>query len=500
MGKHLHILGICGTAMAAIAALAKSTGWQVSGSDAGVYPPMSDYLAGMGIAIAPFDVANLEPVPDLCVIGNAMSRGNIEVEAILNRGLAYCSGPQFVGDHILPHRHAVVVAGTHGKTTTSSLLAHVLESAGLNPGFLIGGVPEDFGGGARVGAGDPFVLEGDEYDTAFFDKRSKFLHYHARSLILNNLEYDHADIFPDLEAIKTQFHHLIRTVPDSGAIIANADDSNIADVLSMGCWTAVISFARHTHAEAEWQWEPVAADGSSFRLYRHGKLLIEAEWGMIGIHNIANACAVAAAATAMGVDITVIAGALASFSGIRRRMTLVGEAGGIKVYDDFAHHPTAIAGMVTAAKASMRRHGRAGKLWVVVEPRSNTMRTRIHQDRLPDCFTAADEVIFVPASDRNLQPQQVLDVTAVCDAINGDKISGGKIGYDRIGCDTGGRHGIGSRAQVLANADAVISHISQHGRAGDEVLILSNGGFDAIHQRLLAVLNQLNGYNSIQIC
>jgi len=469
MGKHIHILGVCGTAMAAIAALAKSSGWQVSGSDVGVYPPMSDYLAGLGIAIAPFDVANLEPAPDLCVIGNAMSRGNVEVEAILDQGLVYCSGPQFVGDYILPRRHAVVVAGTHGKTTTASLLAHVLETAGKSPGFLIGGVPEDFGGGARLGEGDGFVLEGDEYDTAFFDKRSKFLHYHARTLILNNLEFDHADIFPDLDAIQTQFHHLIRTVPAGGAIIANADDANISDVLQRGCWTPVIRFAQLGRVAAEWQWQAVAADGSAFRLYRHGQLIMAAEWGMIGVHNIANACAVAATATALHVDAAMIARAFASFSGIRRRMTLVGEAGGIRVFDDFAHHPTAITGMVAAAKASMRRHGSSGQLWVVVEPRSNTMRTRIHQDRLPHCFDDADEVVFVPASDRNLLPDEVLDVSAVCEKINRDAATQ-------------------SHARLLADSDAVIHHICTHGRPGDDVLILSNGGFEAIHQRLLASL------------
>jgi len=470
MGKHIHILGVCGTAMAAIAALAKSQGWMVSGSDAGVYPPMSDYLDGLGIAIAPFDAANLAPAPDLCVIGNAMSRGNVEVETILNRGLTYCSGPQFVGDHILPNRHAVVVAGTHGKTTTSSLLAYVLETAGMSPGFLIGGVPEDFGGGARLGEGEPFVLEGDEYDTAFFDKRSKFLHYHARTLILNNLEYDHADIFSDLEAIKTQFHHLMRTVPSTGTIIANADDANIADVLRRGCWTPEITFAHFGHDQAEWQWEALAEDGSSFRLFRHGAAIMEAEWGMIGIHNVANACAVAAAATAMHVDENIIRRAFESFSGIRRRMTLVGEAGGIRVFDDFAHHPTAIAGMVSAARASMKRHGGAGKLWVVVEPRSNTMRGRIHQDRLPQCFEDADEVVFVPPSDRNLLPEQVLDVGKVCDAIHHNARKQGAAG---------------SHARVLADAGAVIRHISSHGRAGDEVLILSNGGFEGIHRRLL---------------
>jgi len=465
MGKHLHILGVCGTAMAAIAALAKSTGWQVSGSDAGVYPPMSDYLAGLGIAISPFEVANLEPVPDLCVIGNAMSRGNIEVEAILDRGLPYCSGPQFVGDHILPNRHAVVVAGTHGKTTTSSLLAHVLDTAGHAPGFLIGGVPEDFGGGARLGDGDPFVLEGDEYDTAFFDKRSKFLHYHARTLILNNLEYDHVDIFPDLEAIKTQFHHLLRTVPANGAIIVNADDANIADVLSRGCWTPVIPFARYGHADAQWQWQALAEDGSAFRLYYNGKPVIETQWAMIGLHNVANACAAAAAASVLHVEADVIEQALHAFSGIRRRMTLVGEAGGVKVFDDFAHHPTAITGMVSAVKASMRRRGESGRLWVVVEPRSNTMRTRIHQQRLPCCFDAADRVLFAAPSQRNLQPEDVLDAAAVCDAI-------------------------GPHAEMIADVSGIISRIAATARDGDHVLVLSNGGFDGIHKKLLQALSR----------
>ncbi|RLL53049.1 UDP-N-acetylmuramate:L-alanyl-gamma-D-glutamyl-meso-diaminopimelate ligase [Mariprofundus sp. EBB-1] len=460
MEKHIHILGVCGTAMAAIAALAKSQGWNVTGSDAGVYPPMSDYLQELGVRIAPFDVANLQPEPDLCVIGNAMSRGNVEVEAILDAGLAYCSGPEFVGNHILQGRHAVVVAGTHGKTTTSSLLAHVLQVAGAEPGFLIGGVPEDFGGGARLGAGETFVLEGDEYDTAFFDKRSKFLHYHARTLILNNLEYDHADIFPNLEAIKTQFHHLIRTVPATGTIIANADEEHVSDVLRRGCWTPLIAFARYGHSGAEWQWETSAEDGSSFRLYHHGDVVIETTWHMIGVHNVANACAVSAAATSLGIHADTICAALSSFSGIRRRMTLVGETRGIKVFDDFAHHPTAIAGMVTAAKASMVQTGSHGKLWVIVEPRSNTMRTRIHQDRLPLCFDAADRVVFAEPSRRNLKPDEILDAQAVCNQI-------------------------GSHARLLGSVASIVDYIAAGAEPNDHILVLSNGGFDGIHQRLL---------------
>jgi len=361
---------------------------------------------------------------------------------------------------VLPDRHAVVVAGTHGKTTSSSLMAHVLEVAGKSPGFLIGGVPENFGGGARLGEGDPFVLEGDEYDTAFFDKRSKFLHYHARTLILNNLEYDHADIFPDLEAIKTQFHHLLRTVPADGLVVVNADDANIVDVVDRGCWTPVTSFASYGHESAVWQWQALSEDGSSFRIYRDGVSVLETEWDMIGIHNVANACAVAAAAVNLGVELTVIEQAFNSFSGIRRRMTLVGEAAGVKVFDDFAHHPTAITGMVSAASASMKKHGGAGRLWVIVEPRSNTMRTRIHQERLPLCFDAADQVVFATPSDRNLQADEVLDAARVC-------------------------REIGSHASLIPDVDSIVSFVAGGVKQGDHVLVLSNGGFDGIHQRLL---------------
>ncbi|MDQ7010749.1 MAG: UDP-N-acetylmuramate:L-alanyl-gamma-D-glutamyl-meso-diaminopimelate ligase [Mariprofundaceae bacterium] len=459
--KHLHILGICGTAMAAIAKLAKDAGWRVTGVDDGVYPPMSDFLAAEGIAVLDgFDAAHLEPAPDLVVIGNALSRGNVEVEAVLDRGLPYMSGPGFLGHYALPGRYAFVVAGTHGKTSTASLLAHVLDQAGMQPGFLIGGIPENFGSGARLGGGTCFVLEGDEYDTAFFDKRSKFLHYHARTLILNNLEYDHADIFSDLEAIKLQFHHLVRTVPSSGRIIVNADDRELADVLVRGCWTPTVSFAARDGAPADWQWEALNDDGSTFRLFRQGKKVMDVQWCMLGMHHAANACAVAAAATEAGVSVKVVKQAFASFRGVRRRMTLVGEARGVKVFDDFAHHPTAIAGVVAAARAHMSGEGR---LWVVVEPRSNTMRTKIHQARLPACFDGADFVMFVPPAALGMRQDELLDVEAVC-------------------------RDIGAHAQVLANAETIVDFISAHARAGDHVLILSNGDFGGIHQKLLQEL------------
>jgi len=460
--QHLHILGICGTAMAAIAKLAQESDWKVTGSDAGIYPPMSDYLQKIGITITPFSLQNLVPKPDLCVIGNAMSRGNIEVESILEQGLAYCSGPEFIGRHILPQRHAIVVAGTHGKTSTAAMLAHVLEVTKQSPGFLIGGIPENFGGGARLGQGKSFVLEGDEYDTAFFDKRSKFLHYHAKTLILNNLEYDHADIFPDLAAIQRQFAHLLRTVPKTGCIIRNADERNFDDVLAQGCWTPITEFAHYPHAHAEWQWQALKDDGSHFRIYHHKKIILEITWQSIGIHQIANACAVVAAAHHLGVQLPVMQQALASFAGVRRRMSLIGTARGVRIFDDFAHHPTAIAGMVSAAKAAMQSQG---KLWVIVEPRSNTMRTKIHQQRLPQCFDAADVVIFTPPSHRNLADDEVLDMDAVCLAI-------------------------GKKAQLIQNTQSIIAYIAIHAQDGDDILILSNGGFEDIHQRLLTTLKE----------
>ncbi|HKI60556.1 MAG TPA: Mur ligase family protein [Mariprofundaceae bacterium] len=307
------------------------------------------------------------------------------------------------------------------------------------------------------------MLEGDEYDTAFVDKRSKFLHYHTRTLILNNLEFDHADIFPDLDAIKRQFSHLLRTVPANGNIIANADEPNLADVLGQGCWTPVTLFAEQGHPSAEWQWQATSEDGTAFKLFRHGKLFVEVQWSMIGIHNVANACAVAATAFTLGIDANTIKSALKSFAGIRRRMSLTGTVNGIRIFDDFAHHPTAIKGIVSAAKAAMKS---AGKLWVIVEPRSNTMRSRIHQDRLPNCFDAVDRLIFVPASDRNLPPHEVLDTKAIC-------------------------REIGSHAQVLPDVDTIIEHLAKQLNDGDDVLILSNGGFDGIHAKLINRLKRV---------
>ncbi len=460
------MLGICGTAMAAIASLAKSCGWYVTGSDSGVYPPMSTFLQEQQIdAFEGYDANHLQPRPDLVLVGNAMSRGNVEVEALLDDGIPYISGPEFVGRYLLPNRHSIVVAGTHGKTSTSSLMAHVLEQAGLQPGFMIGGVPENFSGGAKLGTGAPFVLEGDEYDTAFFDKRSKFLHYRAETLILNNLEYDHADIFPDLESIKKQFQYLLRTVPSKGLVVVNGEDEALADVIGRGCWSKVVRFSEYQRGvDADWQWQALAEDGSQMRLWYQGETWLETRWSMIGRHHVANGCAVAAVAHAHGLSAVQVKQGFETFLGVRRRMTLVGTAKGVAVYDDFAHHPTAIAGVVASLKARLLE---AGRLWVVVEPRSNTMRTKIHEQRLPGCFLGADFVRFVPPSQRNLSEDEVLDAEWVCRVIDAD-------------------------AEVLADAAAIIDDICTKSREGDAVLILSNGGFEGIHQRLVDAL-QGNG-------
>ncbi|MDH3986924.1 MAG: UDP-N-acetylmuramate:L-alanyl-gamma-D-glutamyl-meso-diaminopimelate ligase, partial [Gammaproteobacteria bacterium] len=340
---HIHILGICGTFMGGIALLAREHGVQVSGSDANVYPPMSTQLSEQGISLTEgYDAAQLDAAPDCVVIGNAMSRGNPAVEATLDRGLSYTSGPQWLSEQVLQDRWVLAVAGTHGKTSTASILAWILEYAGLSPGFLIGGIPRNFGISARLGAAPFFVVEADEYDTAFFDKRSKFVHYHPRTLVLNNLEFDHADIFPDLAAIQTQFHHLVRTVPGSGLIVSNADDSNLDAVLQRGCWTAVETVSSAGGA-AQWQVRKQTDDGRSFDVMLAGELLGTVNWDQLGDHNIHNALVAIAAARHAGVPVAQAIAALAEYQGVKRRMEVRGEVNGVTVYDDFAHHPTAIA-------------------------------------------------------------------------------------------------------------------------------------------------------------
>lgn len=378
----LHILGICGTFMGGIAALARELGHQVEGSDANIYPPMSDQLAALGIVLKTgYRAAHLDPPPDLVVVGNALSRGSPAIEHLLNEGIPYVSGPQWIGETVLAARHVFAIAGTHGKTTTTSMLAFILDAAGRGPGFLVGGVPENFGVSARLGRGPEFVIEADEYDTAFFDKRSKFVHYHPHVCILNNLEFDHADIFPDVGAIQRQFHHLVRIVPGNGHLIVNAEDSRLAEVLAMGAWTPVTTFGIE---RGEWRARLMAADGSAFAVIRDSRAIGEVRWNLLGRHNVMNALAALAAADAGGVDAAQAITALGDFRNAKRRMELIGEYAGVRVYDDFAHHPTAIG----TTLAGLRAHVGTARILVCMEPRSNSMRLeRIPRNSRPPCST-----------------------------------------------------------------------------------------------------------------
>ena len=451
---HIHILGICGTFMGGLALLAREMGYEVSGSDAGVYPPMSTQLEAAGIILHEgYDPAPLDPAPDLVVVGNAMSRGNPAVEYMLDRGLVYTSGPQFLAEHVLPERWVLAVAGTHGKTTTASMLAHILDDCGLAPGFLIGGVAEDFGISARLGNAPFFVVEADEYDTAFFDKRSKFIHYRPRTTILNNLEFDHADIFDDLAAIQRQFHHLVRIVPSNGLLIAPAGDEAIDEVLEMGCWTPI----EHIGEDATWQAKDVAADGHAFNVICEGRDIGRLEWSHTGQHNVNNALAALAAARHAGVPVAEGLTALALFKGVKRRMELRGEVGGVKVYDDFAHHPTAIATTLDGARAALNGRGR---LLAVLEPRSNTMRMGIHRDTLATSLQAADEVFLYT-------PQDV--------AWSADELMKGLNP---------------TAAQHLQDIDEAVTAIVGKAQAGDVIVVMSNGGFGGIHEKILTALNK----------
>ncbi|QNK02923.1 UDP-N-acetylmuramate:L-alanyl-gamma-D-glutamyl-meso-diaminopimelate ligase [Dyella telluris] len=442
----LHILGICGTFMGGVAALARELGLTVEGSDANVYPPMSTQLESLGIGLMNgYSADHLKPAPDLVVVGNAMTRGNPAVEYMLNEQLRYISGPQWLGETLLPGREVLAVAGTHGKTTTTSLLAHLLESAGLSPGFLIGGAPGNFDVSARVGGGKPFVIEADEYDSAFFDKRSKFVHYRPRIAILNNLEYDHADIFPDVAAIQRQFHHLVRTVPGNGRLIVNAHDHHLAEVLAMGCWTPVETFGI---GQGDWQAELIEADGSAFTVRRDGDVIGEIHWSLLGNHSVMNALAALAAATAAGADPRALLPAFASFESVKRRMEVVGEANGVRVYDDFAHHPTAIATTLAGLRAKV---GKA-RILVALEPRSNSMRLGAHADALAPSLADADAVVFLH------RPELSWDAGKVTGALNG-------------------------RGSTVPTVDALIAALRDEVRAGDHVVFMSNGGFEGAPRR-----------------
>ncbi len=449
------MLGICGTFMGGVALLARALGDEVTGSDTAAWPPMGEQLAAAGIAVREgYDPAHLDPPPDLVVIGNALSRGNPAVEHVLDQGLPYVSGPQWLAERVLRGRHVLAVAGTHGKTTTASLLAWILDRAGLEPGFLIGGVPMDFGVSARLGRGAHFVVEADEYDTAFFDKRAKFVHYRPRTLVLNNLEFDHGDIYPDLAAIQRQFHHLVRTVPGSGCILASAGERALDEALAMGCWTPVERYGVDAPPEADWSARLETADGARFTVLRAGRPVASVRWGLRGRHNVHNALAALAAAAAVGVAPARAAEALAAFRGVRRRLELRGEAGGVAVYDDFAHHPTAIA----ATLAALREAG-AGRIVAVLEPRSNTMRLGLHREALAPALAAADAVVAYAPPD---------------------------LGWDLAAALAP----LGARAQVAGSPEDVAAAAVAAAGPGDRVVVMSNGSFGGVHGRILEALRE----------
>ncbi|OED43931.1 UDP-N-acetylmuramate:L-alanyl-gamma-D-glutamyl-meso-diaminopimelate ligase [Endozoicomonas sp. (ex Bugula neritina AB1)] len=456
---HIHILGICGTFMGSLAILARELGFQVSGSDQHVYPPMSTQLKEQGIELhvgydpTPLKSESLKPAPDLVVIGNAMTRGNPAVEYVLNQGLSYTSGPEFFARYILKDKWVLAASGTHGKTTTSSMLAWILECAGMAPGFLIGGIPKDFGISARMGETSFFVVEADEYDTAFFDKRSKFVHYHPRTLILNNLEFDHADIFDNLAAIQKQFHHVIRTVPSTGKIIYPAGVAAIDEVIGMGCWSEQATMAG---SQSEWQLHSIAEDGSAFTVIYKGKPVGEVQWGHQGLHNVANGLSAIAAAHHVGVLPEVACKALSGFQGVKRRMELIGEVNGVHVYDDFAHHPTAIESTLKGLRANL---GQQANIKVIIEPRSNTMKMGVHQQSLIDATASASEVIW-------FQPE----------------------GLEWPLAEMAERSDTPSR--IMDSTQDIVDYLVANTGFGDHVLIMSNGGFEGLHQRVLTGLKE----------
>ena len=439
----LHILGICGTFMGSLALIARQQGHEVTGSDSGVYPPMSTLLAEQGIPCCEGYLPEyLDPAPDCIIIGNALSRGNPAVEYLLAHNLNYLSGPQWLAEQVLHRRHVLAVAGTHGKTTASAMLAWILEYAGLNPGFLIGGVPLNFGISARYTDSPFFVIEADEYDTAFFDKRAKFVHYRPRTLILNNLEYDHADIFPDLAAIQRQFHHLVRIVPGNGLIIHNGTDSALDAVLAQGCWTP-----RRSFVSGDWHCQAVAG-GNGFEIYQGASMQGRVIWDQAGVHNRHNALAAVVAAVDAGVTPMVACAALEQFKGVKRRLEAYGTVNGITLYDDFAHHPTAIRLTLQA----LRSRCKDGRIIAVVEPRSNTMRLGVHRDTLGPALADADLALVYQSSGLDWQlPVQ-------------------------------------DNLQVFDSVAEIVEHVHHLARSGDHVVIMSNGGFEGIHGRLSEAL------------
>ena len=445
---HVHILGICGSFMGGIAAIAKSLGHKVTGSDKNVYPPMSTQLEALGIELTEgYCESQFDPVPDMVVIGNAMSRGNPAVEYVLNRNLPYTSGPQWLLDNLLKDRWVIGLSGTHGKTTTSSMVAWILEHAGLNPGYLIGGVPENFGVSARVGESPFFVIEADEYDSAFFDKRSKFVHYRPKTLVINNLEFDHADIFADLGAIQTQFHHLVRMVPENGLILTPNNTPTIEDMLKKGCWSSRQSLGKEWHAEL------LKKDGSEFNVLHNGVIVGTVAWSLLGQHNVDNALMAIAAAHHAGVTLPDAIEALSFFKNVKRRMEVKGEVNNITLYDDFAHHPTAIA---TTLDGLRKKVGNA-RILAVLEPRSNTMKMGVHKDTLANSWQKADEVY--------LYEPEGMDWSLVESVAHSN-----------------------APAHCFKDVEKIVQGVCNVAQPGDHILVMSNGGFEGIHGRILDAL------------
>ncbi len=445
---HIHILGICGTFMAGVAALAKGAGHVVSGSDANVYPPMSTQLKRLGIQlIEGYDPAQLDPAPDVVVVGNAMSRGNPAVEAMLDRGIPYESGPRWLAEHVLGGRHVIAVAGTHGKTTTAAMLAWILEDAGLRPGFLIGGVPANFDVTARVGESAFFVVEADEYDTAFFDKRAKFVHYRPRTLILNNLEFDHADIYHDLDAILWQIHQLLRTVPSAGRILVNGGDDNLRKAIDMGCWTPVETFG----IDGAFDWRGQFADAGQRRLLigSAGQEPVQGTWKLAGTHNLENALAAVAAARSAGVAVEQAVRSLASFDGVKRRLERTATVADIAIYDDFAHHPTAIRRTLDG----LRKRSPARRIVAALEPRSNTMRMGVHNETLASALEPADFVVVYRPDDVGTELDRALAP-------------------------------LGDGVQVVSGYEELVAALLDEVKSGDQVVFMSNGGFGDTRQTL----------------
>jgi len=454
---HIHILGICGTFMGGVAMLAKEKGFRVTGSDANVYPPMSTQLIAAGIElIENYDAEQLDLNPDIIIVGNALSRGKQPVvEEILNRSIKYISGPQWIAENILADKHVLAVAGTHGKTTTTSMIAWILESAGFNPGFLIGGVAENFGLSARLGAGKFFVIEADEYDSAFFDKRPKFMHYHPRTLVLNNLEFDHADIFENLESIQIQFEYLMRTVPGNGLIVSNKTDKNLSTVLKQSGYTKTSSFG-DLESNSDWSIANSNSSGDKFEVKYQNKIYGEIHWSLIGKHNQLNALASIAAAHHIGVPIEKSIIALNQFKSVKRRLEIIGQKRGIMIYDDFAHHPTAISTTLAGLRAKI---GEA-KIIAVLECASNTMRMGVHRKTLADSLELADEILL-------LRPKPDWGIDKVAAKCN--------------------QH-INNKSKIYDEVEQIIEQLVIHAKPGDHIILMSNGGFGGLAEKLLRVL------------